>query len=139
MRKPSRGGCIERWVKRGIADQREEKENRGDNKNEPDQLIEPPVPGGREDPRKILHEGIPHSSRDTKPCEVTRTCQSTMIMPKKRGKRHAAATRYQINYGSDLTIPFSFRSLLPAIAKLLHPTRCGKPRMEQNLVCGPNS
>src|SRR5258708_35431314 len=53
-----RGGGIQRRVLRRIAGQREKKKDRGDKQKEPDQLIEPAVPGRRKNPGKLLHEGV---------------------------------------------------------------------------------
>ena len=48
---------FQRWVKRRIRNEREEKEERGDAHQEADQLIEPTVPGGNENVCQIIHVG----------------------------------------------------------------------------------
>ncbi len=56
-------GAVERWIERRIGGQSEKKEERGDAQQEPDQLIEPPVVGGRKKPVEILHRRISRHAR----------------------------------------------------------------------------
>src|SRR5579864_9366332 len=61
MRGQWRCRSVERGIQRRIAGQGEEKDDRGDAQKNPDQFVQPAVLSGRENTRKILHEGTPHS------------------------------------------------------------------------------
>src|SRR5580693_317559 len=56
-------GAVQRWIERRIGGQSEKQEERGDAQQEPDQLIEPPVGGGREQLVEILHRRISRHAR----------------------------------------------------------------------------
>ncbi|HST08854.1 MAG TPA: DNA translocase FtsK 4TM domain-containing protein, partial [Terriglobales bacterium] len=77
---------IERRIERGIGREREEKEERGDDQQEADQLIEPPVAGWIEYARKSLHLGVFRtlSCVQTQQPPVTEARQSLSIMPRTR-------------------------------------------------------
>ena len=53
-----RGRCVQRWIERRIAGQREEKKGSANEQKEANQLIEPVVLRGRKNPDEILHEGV---------------------------------------------------------------------------------
>ena len=55
MRTGQHRGAIQRRIERRIRSEREEEEERGDAHQEPDQLVEPPVPGGNKNSCQIIH------------------------------------------------------------------------------------
>ena len=60
-------GAVERRIERRIRSQRKKKEERGNTQQEPNQLIEPPVVGGSENPGEILHGRIFGASKNEEP------------------------------------------------------------------------
>ncbi len=57
-RRRSRAGGVQRAVRRGIRHQGEEKEDRGDEQQEADQFVQPPVAARRVSPGEWIHRGV---------------------------------------------------------------------------------
>src|SRR5208282_4579720 len=82
------GGAVQRGIERRIGRQREKKEECGDAQQEPDELVQTPVPGGRKNLREKCHGAATALPRQDSPAASLRG-QSWIIMTRSGASHNA--------------------------------------------------